>query len=294
MRIEEVSSGASAGHNEDWAGSFQADGVTDLVIIDGGTSVADRDYVAPDIGDVVWFVRHFATALGNCIGAGLGQHAAVHAAIDATYREFCALGAGHKAPVPPYAWPIAALTWARLTPTQAGCRIQLYCLGDCKTLVIHPGGGVVDLDPYVNPQEGVLRAEIDRLRAVGVVDGPERHARLLPMLRARREFQNTAAQPAALCLRPNGAFQARIVDADLAPGAAVMLVTDGFYRLVDTYGLHTPASLAALCTGRGLQAALDELRSFEAQAQAKAAAASSVKRADDASAILWQAGRPAF
>lgn len=288
MRIDVVSDGACAGHNEDWVGHFHSDGITDLVIIDGGTSVADRDYVAPGTGDVVWFVNHFAAALGRCIDAGLGQHAAVHAAIDSTCGAYRALAAG--ADVPAYAWPIAALTWTRITSKGAGHRAQLYCLGDCKTLVRHPGGGVVDLDPFVNPQEGVLRAEIAKLRAEGIVDGPERHARLLPILRTRREFQNTAAGPAALCLHPNGAFQARTVEADLAPGAVVLGMTDGFYRLVDTYALHTPASLAALCIERGLQPTLDELRSFEAKAQAQAAAAGSVKRADDASAIVWQAG----
>lgn len=290
MRIELVSAGASAGHNEDWAGYVHSDGITDLVIIDGGTSVADRDYVAPETGDVVWFVGHFAAALGRCIDAGLDQHAAVHAAIDTTYGAYRELAAGLD--VPAYAWPIAALTWTRIAATGAGHRAQLYCLGDCKTLVRRPDGGVVDLDPFVNPQEGVLRAEIARLRAEGIVDGPDRHARLLPILRARREFQNTAAGPAALCLRPNGAFQARTVDAELAPGAVVLGMTDGFYRLVDTYALYTPASLAALCIERGLQSALDELRSFEANTQAQAAAECSVKRADDASAILWQAGLP--
>lgn len=292
MRIEVVSAGATAGHNEDWAGHVHSDGVTDLVVIDGGTSVADRDYVAPGTGDVVWFVSQFAAALGRCIDAGLGQHAAVHAAIESTSGAYRELAAGQD--VPAYAWPIAALTWTRITRTDAGHRAQLYCLGDCKTLLRDAGGGVVDLDPFVNPQEGVLRAEIARLRAEGIVDGPERHARLLPLLRARRAFQNTAEGPAALCLRPNGDFQARTVDASLPPGATVLGMTDGFYRLVDTYALHTPESLAALCVERGLQPALSQLRSFEQDAQAKAAAAGSVKRADDASAILWQADSPAL
>ena len=66
-------------------------------------------------------------------------------------------------------------------------------------------------------------------------------------------------------------------------------MSDGFYRLVEPYCLHTPGSLAVLCNGHGLQAALDELRGFEASAQATATAAGSVKCADDASAVLWQA-----
>lgn len=283
MQFETVSSGAQAQHNEDWVGGFRtADGV-DLVVIDGGTSVAERDYVDPEHGDVVWFVTRFAAALGAAIDAGLGQHEATHAAIDATYAEFCLRSAGQEVPL--HAWPIAAMSWVRARPGADGTRLQLYCLGDCKVLLRTPGGEVRDADPFVNPQEAVLRAEIARLIAEGVVDGAARQARLLPILRARREYQNTVALTNSLCLRPNGAFGARTIELSAPSGSTLLGMTDGFYRLVDTYGLHTPASLFALCEERGLQAALEELRRHEA---AQMAAAMAVKRADDATAILWR------
>lgn len=285
MHIEVISSGASPHHNEDWAGSFRTPGGTDLVIVDGGTSVADRDYIDPVRGDVVWFVSRFATGLGAAIDAGLDQHAAAHGAVDAAYRDFCALGANCEIPL--YAWPIAALGWVRARKTGAGHQLALYCLGDCKVLMRMPDGEVRDLDPFVNPQEAVLRAEIARLQAEGVVDAAARQARLLPMLRTRREFQNSVAGTNSLCLRPNGPFGARSMAVDAPDGATLLCMTDGFYRLVDTYGLHTPESLFTLCLEHGLQAALDELRRHEAAAQA--AAMATVKRADDASAILWRA-----
>jgi hypothetical protein len=37
-------------------------------------------------------------------------------------------------------------------------------------------------------------------------------------------------------------------------------MTDGFYRLVDTYGLYTDASLLQACADGGLEALLAELR----------------------------------
>ncbi|VXB75346.1 protein phosphatase 2C domain-containing protein [Massilia sp. 9I] len=284
MQIELVSSGAKPHHNEDWAGSFQAPERLDLVIIDGGTSVADRDYIDPENGDVVWFVTSFAAALGARIDAGLDQQSAVHAAVESVYAAFQARSAGQDVPV--YAWPIAALTWIRASKVGQGSRLELYCLGDCKALMRTPDGKVHDLDPFVNPQEGILRAEIARLQAEAVSDPVARQARLLPMLRARREFQNTTVDTNSLCLRPNGPFGARTFAFNAPAGSAVLAMTDGFYRLVDTYGLHTPESLFALCVERGLQEALDELRAFEA---VQATASKSVKRADDASAILWRA-----
>ena len=284
MSLKFVSSGAVAHHNEDWAGSYQGPGRTDLVIVDGGTSVADRDHVDPANGDVAWFVNRFAAALGDCITSGHEQHEAVHAAVDAVFAEFSARIAGQE--VPCYAWPIAAMSWGRITGSSQDRHLSLYCLGDCKVLLRNPDGAVVDVDPWTNPQEAVLRAEIARLQAEGVQDAAERQARLLPLLRERRVYQNTVANPSVLCLRPVGAFAARRYTLPLAPGAAVLAMTDGFYRLVDTYGLHTNTSLFALCMDEGLEAALAALRRHEADARA---ASSSVKRADDASAILWQA-----
>lgn len=285
MQTQFVSSGARPQHNEDWAGIFRTREFTDLVIIDGATSVAERDYIDPVNGDVVWFVNRFAAALGERIEAGLGQPAAVHAAVDEVFEDFQGRSAGQEMPV--YAWPIAALTWIRAGGTGNGTRLELFCLGDCKTLIRTPDGLVRDLDPFVNPQEAILGAEIARLQAEGLSDPAARQARLLPMLRARREFQNTVAGTNSLCLRPNGPLSARTYVVDVAAGSSVLAMTDGFYRLVDTYGLHTPMSLFTLCREAGLQAALDELRHFEAT---QATSARTVKRADDASAILWQAG----
>lgn len=293
MQIEVVSSGANAQRNEDWAGSFRRTGIgstggnggtTDLVIVDGATSVADRDYIDPVAGDVVWFVDRFASALGACIASGLGQEAAVQAAVDAVHAAFRERSAGQSVPL--HAWPIAAMSWVRAHETADGHRLNLYCLGDCTLLMRAPDGRIHDLDPFVNPQEAILRAEIARLQSEGIEDAAERKARLLPMLRARREFQNTAAGTNSLCLRPNGAFGARRAAVDAPPGSAVLCMTDGFYRLVDTYALHTPESLFALCEGQGLHAALGQLRCYEDRA--RAAASMTLKPADDASALLWR------
>ncbi|QBE65622.1 hypothetical protein [Pseudoduganella lutea] len=278
-RIDRISGGATPGHNEDHVAVFDSATATDLVVLDGATPVAERNYIDGG-GDVVWFVHRFAAALAPAIQAGLGQHAAVHAAIDSVRTEFFARVNG--ATIPAHALPIAALTWIRATRDGL---LHLYCLGDCITLMRLPDGNVVDLDPWVNPQEAVLRAEIATLRAAGIDDPAARHARLLPMLRARRADQNGSAQPSILCLQPQGPFAARQHVVPAPAGAVLLGMTDGFYRLVDPYALHTPASLVRACEERGLEAALLALRAHEAAM----AAGLSVKRADDASAVMWRA-----
>jgi len=285
MTLTYLSSGADPHCNDDHVAVFSAPGVTDLLVIDGGTSVAERDYIEPDIGDVAWFVRSFAAEIGRNARADRSQQESVDAAVAAVRTAFEQAG-GHE-PVPVHAWPIAALTWVRIAQHGRRSTASLYSLGDCKTLLRTPDGAVCDPDPFSNPQEAVLQAEIARLRAEGVTDAAQRRERMLPMLRARREAQNLSPAPTVLCVQPHGSFQARMRSFELAPGAALLVMTDGFYRLVDTYGLHTDAGLIAHAEARGLEAVLEELRTFE-QATGNTGERA-VKAADDASAAFWLA-----
>jgi hypothetical protein len=133
----------------------------------------------------------------------------------------------------------------------------------------------------------VLQAELARLAAEGVSGVEARRARLMPMLRARREFLNAAAAPTVLCLDPRGPIAAREHSAPLPPGSTLLAMSDGFYRIVDTYAMYSIGELAALCLARGLEAMLRELRDFEADQLGSASL--SVKRADDASAAMYRA-----
>jgi len=285
MTIAHISAGAITQRNDDHVAVFTHAGVTDILVIDGGTSVAARDYLDPDQGDVAWFVHAFTAALEQQLQPGRSQQDCVHAAIGSVYAKFERM-TGHT-PIPLHAWPIAAMTWLRLSERDGVHRATLYGLGDCKSLLRTANGACVDLDPFVNPQDAVLQTEIAKLRAAGLVDPIARRERMLPMLRARREFQNTQPGPAVLCLRPNGAFQARVHCIDLEPGASLLIMTDGFYRLVDPYGRYTDSGLADACIERGLPAMLDELRTHEAVVGGTGARA--VKAADDASAAIWTA-----
>jgi hypothetical protein len=87
-----------------------------------------------------------------------------------------------------------------------------------------------------------------------------------------------------LCLRPAGAFAARCVTLEVAHGATLLAMTDGFYRLADPYALYAPAQLVDACAERGLEAMLAELRALEAGGGAPGLA---VKAVDDASAVMW-------
>lgn len=285
MRVQSVSQGAGGHPNEDLVAVFEHGAVTDLLVIDGGSSVAERNYIDEEAGDVVWLTQGFAKALAASLAIGRTQEDSLAMALELLGRDFRQRCAGCEPPL--HAWPIAALSWLRITHGETGHHLRLYALGDCKSLVGAAGRDVADLDPYVNPQEAVLQAEIGKLLGEGVTDADTRRARLLPLLRARREAQNMAPAPSILCVRPQGAFDARIREVELAPGASVLAMTDGFYRLVDSYGVYSDGRLLHAALDCGLPALLGELRTHEATLAANATFA--VKRADDASAILWTA-----
>lgn len=286
MTIEHISCAPGApdsGSNEDLVAVFETDGLLDLLVIDGATSVADTDYIDRRQGDVAWFVQAFATQLKHAIAAGRAQAESVRLAIDAVRHVYRDKTAGQAIPL--YARPLAALTWIRLRRERDALALSLYCLGDCKAFAVDAGGKVSDLDPYENPFETVVQDAVAQLAAEGVGDPVLRRLRLLPMLRARREAQHAAPAPTVLCLAPQGEFSAREVTLRLPSDAAVLAMTDGFYRLADPYGLVSPDELVRRCRAEGLEPLMRELRAFEAARAGGGAQA--VKNADDASAIMW-------
>ena len=284
MRYSLASAAGKGRINEDVVVVYERDGWTDLVLMDGATPLTPERSVAAGASDPAWFVRRFVQDLGRVLRLDACQADLVLEALDATRAAYRAGGAGTD--VPPYAWPVATLGWVRVhDPDATGLHtLDLFCLGDGKVLLQDADGAVRDLDPFENPQEAAIQAAVTALVVEGVTDPAERWARLLPMLRTRRHEQNTAARPVVLCMDPRGPFAARTATVT-APAGALLLLSDGLYRLVDTYGLHTDASLLAACRARGLDALLDELRAFEA---GRIAAGLAAKTADDASAIAWR------
>ena len=286
MAIERISCAPDGGINEDLVAVFDTGGLIDLLVLDGATSVADKNVVDEHQGDVAWFVQAFAAALGPVLRATRSQADSVQLALAGVQRAYFDKTAGQDVPI--YAWPLAALTWIRIRPGTRELALSLYCLGDCKAFAVDADGVVIDLDPYVNPFEAVVQEAVAALARAGVTDPLERRTRLLPLLRTRREAQHGAAEPTALCLQPRGPLQAREYALRLPAGSAVLAMTDGFYRLADTYGLVTQEDLVRRCCLGGLAAPMAELRAWEA---AQAAGTLAVKNADDASAVMWTPDR---
>jgi hypothetical protein len=282
LAIDTVCDGATATHNEDLIAVFEGDDLTDILVLDGATSVAETDHIDVENGDVVWFVREFCSRIEGHLRPDRPQGDSVRLALADVHGAFHDRTRGKAVPL--HAWPIAALSWLRVVRTDEATMLQAWCAGDCKTLLFDGDASIQDIDPYVNPQEAILQAQLKQVADDGIVDAVARKARLLPMLRARREEQNTAPQPSVLCLAPRGPIEARTFTMPLAPGAVILGMTDGFYRLVDPYRLLTAGELARRCAVLGLAPVLAQLRSYEAEQ--RRAHSQAVKSADDAAAVL--------
>lgn len=287
MQLDALSTPAAANKtNEDLIISLaHNEHLLDVLIFDGASSVSERHYLDAVLGDPAWFVQQFALALQQVVAPDVSQAGSVVRALDVMRGQHAAL---LTATVPPYAWPIAALTWVRLRDADdtghadGSVQASVYALGDCKLFLLDEHGAASDLDPYVNPQEGLLKTAIEQMKRDGL-DEQARWARLLPMLRDRRVSQNTSLQPSILCLHPQGPFAAREHRLIINKAARLVLMTDGFYRLVDSYHLYDDSGLLQACASQGLPALMQELRAYEA---GKSGTGAVVKKTDDATVAM--------
>ncbi len=278
MQITTLSTAASNKANEDLACHYtHADGTLDVLMFDGASSVADQYYLDTVHGDPAWFVQQFAAALEQTATPAQTQTDSIMLALRTLHEQHGSLL--QAAAMPVYAWPIAALSWLRVHANGRDC--SLYALGDCKSFLLDVQGKVIDLDPYENPQEGILKTAVEQLKQEGLNE-QARWQRLLPMLRERRVAQNNRPQPSILCLNPQGGFAAREYTFTLTTPTRLFLMTDGFYRLVDSYHLYENTSLLQACATRGLDAMMQELRTHEAGK----AGGTTVKKADDATVVM--------
>ena len=117
MRYTLASSAGKGRINEDVVVVHERDGYTDLVLMDGATPLTPERCVAAGASDPAWFVRRFAQDLGRVLRADGDQEALVREALAHTRAAYRAAG-GH-ADVPPYAGPMATLSWVRVSAPDA-------------------------------------------------------------------------------------------------------------------------------------------------------------------------------
>ncbi len=276
MRIEarDAVSRPSAAVNEDLYGVI--DGAA--WILDGATGIADQR-VLPGPSDARWLVEEVDTALREEACSSAAPSSVLHRVAGRTIAAFSRDALRRDAPV--MDMPCAAFAMVRVR----GDDIELSNLGDCLIIRRRPGGAISCFGTSkVTALDESLRQEVIRLQRQGVRH-EEIWQRVLPLTRRNRSLMN----------RPDGYWTLSVselgidhVEVETFPAAEVdslLLLTDGFYRLVDVYGRYTYATLFEAAHHAGLAALCAELRAIEAE-DADCRRYPRLKVRDDATAVL--------
>jgi hypothetical protein len=171
------------------------------------------------------------------------------------------------ASLPGEAMPVASAMWLRLD----GDACEFIWAGDCFAIA-DTGAGEAQL---IGTQE---KADAETREAARMLALPQ--AERWAILQAQRRGAN-APERGLITLYPAAAAHLNTLRLTLPRGAPVLLMTDGFFRFVEPYGLDTPASLLDRVLKDGLAASINTLREHEATPHSVR-----LKARDDAAAIL--------
>jgi len=287
MRIADtLCDGTGRGVNEDaigWVGDEHAGAAW---VVDGATGVAGRSFVPGGGSDARWYAQTLSAALaGASTGYDEPPPQLFRSAIDHLAGRWTrvALPPAGDGGIPPYARPSAAAAWVRW---QDGQRLEFAALGDCRALLKPVGEPVRALGrTSADASDDLVNAAVRRLQAAGISDPEELWRHLEGPLRQARARLNQPGGYWAFSIEPAAADHLDLETVRLDRPAALLLLSDGFYRLVDTYAALTREELMEAALDQGLAPLYRQLRQIEDQ-DPQARRFPRLKPKDDASAVL--------
>ncbi len=244
-------------------------------VLDGSTGLT-TDHVLPGPSDALWLMERIDSGFRaeNRADAAPSLAAALRPILAEARAEFARVARRPKAE--PADMPCGSLAMLCVREGVA----EMSSLGDCRIL---DGDGRAFGTSGVTALDDRLVAEVVALQKEGV---PHRDIwqRLLPMIRRHRALMN----------RPEGYWTTDVTGAGLdhieiervpaRAGDHFLLMSDGFYRLVDTYRRYTYPQLMDAARA-GLAPLLLELRDIEA-GDPECRTYPRLKPRDDATAVL--------
>jgi Protein phosphatase 2C len=254
-------------------------------VLDGATGLGDAPLMRAD-SDAAWVAQKAAAALCNYAPGFAGDlDSLVYKAAVDVERAFAAdrLRESYEA----YEIPWATLAVCGVT---SGA-LNLAFLGDSRLLVRDEHGAIHHFGAPLKYRKGeqalaqkmIAGAQGERLGIETI------RATVMPQLRASRAKVNTPE--GYWLLGPDPRAAAHVVKSQLriGAGAMVMLMTDGFYALIEDYKVYDDAGLVRAALGKGLAALGDELREIELN-DPLGKRFPRMKTSDDATAMLVRAG----
>ncbi len=248
-------------------------------ILDGATGLWANRLVPEGSSDAAWFVAEIDAELRRSRWRAptrdiLGEAAAT---VAARFRS-----AASDLPADRSTWPAACITLVRA----AEGAVELANLGDCTLLFRGRAAGVRAFGTSaITGLDRQLVAMIVDLRAQGVAEPSELWSRLVPVMREARKLRNIDGGYWVLEASGTGVAQLEQATVPADDIREFLLMTDGFYRLVDTYRVYSDEQVLAAALSGGLATLRDELRAIE-DADPRCMTYPRVKVGDDATAVL--------
>jgi hypothetical protein len=266
--------------NEDAMG----EGGSVAFVLDGATGLGDAPLMPGD-SDAAWVSRTAAEALAvHAPGFAGDLDSLVYKATQDVERAF-------KATRLREAYEAFEIPWATL----AMCGVtsgwlNLAFLGDSRLLVRDEAGAVHHFGAPLKYRKGEQALARKMIAGAGgkTLGIDTIRETVMPQLRAARARVNTPEGYWLVGPDPRAAAHVAKTQMRIGAGAMVLLMTDGFYALIEDYGRYDDAGLIRAAVGQGLAALGDELREIEACDPA-GERYPRMKASDDATAMLIRA-----
>jgi hypothetical protein len=249
-------------------------------ILDGATGLSPQR-LFPGPSDPAWFAATADSLLARLTDEGVDGLMLLRR-LASELQAACAAAALVPLAETEIELPSASLAVAQLVAGE----IELLMLGDCKLLLRQADGRVEAFDQSSVAQFDAKVVEALRALQSGGETALAKIAPLLtPLLQENRLWKNQPGGYGVLTADPACLAFAETACRRAADATHLLLATDGFYRLVDTYHMLTAGELMQAALERGLVPLHAELRRLEGS-DPECLAFPRLKARDDATAIL--------
>jgi protein phosphatase 2C-like protein len=274
-----VTQGSGSINEDGWGFVGNADDVTAAWVFDGVTGINGRN-LFPAGSDAAWIVAKAHSHLLKLAGLGLPLRDILSKLVQALIIDFNTAVEGLDIPHD-YDPPAACLILVK----RYGAEWKALRLGDSCLLARGNGGAntILAASPN-NAFDHWLSTEAAKRRDAGVLDIKALHAEFRPQLLQGRKLRNTSGGYSILEANPSATEFAEYLD--LGTPEELLLCTDGYYRAVDHYALHSDKSLLkASSKADGLDRVLRDIRALE-EGDPACQKYLRFKPADDATALV--------
>ncbi len=276
--VAAVTQGSGAINEDGWGCLGSGDDVSAAWIFDGVSGINGQDFLGGGT-DAAWLVARAHDHLRVLAALDLGLPEILSKLVQALLADFNAAVKALDIPEN-YDPPAACLILLK----RYGGAWQAMRLGD-SCLLARDGDGA-PLSVAASPNNAFdhwLSAEARKRREAGMLGVKELLAEFRPQLMQGRKLRNSPGGYSILEASPSAVEFAEYFD--LGMPREILLCTDGYYRAVDYYALHSEESLldSSLAFG-GVDNVLESIRSIEASDPA-CVKYLRFKPADDATAV---------